>query len=115
MVFRSRLARLTAVAALALPAIAAISVLPATTAQAAECGAQQAAVHFVNGSVHCQDYGSVTYIALRESDKVKNVCAGSSTMALVFPETAVTRPVFPGKCEKVSLDFNEIVVRTLAF
>ncbi len=115
MAFRSRLARLTAVAALALPAVAAISILPGTAAQAAECGAQQAAVHFVNGSVHCQDYGSITYIALREGDKVRNVCAGSSTMALVFPETAVTRPVFPGKCEKVSLDFNELVVRTFAF
>lgn len=115
MAFRSRLTRLTAGAALAIPAVAAISVLPATTAQAAECGAQLAAIHFVNGSVHCQDYGSITYIALREGDKIRNVCAGSSTMALVLPETAVTRPVFPGKCEKVSLDFNEIVVRTLAF
>src|SRR5579863_5110762 len=115
MAFRSRLASLTAATALAIPAAALIAALPGTAAQAAECSSTQAAIHFVNGSVHCQDYGSVTYIALRDGYKIRNVCAGSMTMALVFPETAVTRPVFPGKCEKVSLEFNELVVRTLAF
>lgn len=70
MAFRSRIARLTA-AALALPAGAAIALLPGTAAQAAGCGADQAAVHFVNGSFHCQDYGSITYIALRPSDRIQ--------------------------------------------
>jgi hypothetical protein len=115
MAFRSRLARLTAAAAMAIPAAAVIAALPGTAAQASACGAEQAAIHFVNGSIHCQNYGSVTYIALREGDKIRNVCAGDKTMALVFPETAVTRPVFPGKCEVVSQNFNELVVRTIAF
>lgn len=115
MAFRSRLARLTAAAALAIPAAAVIAALPGTAAQAAACGAEQAAIHFVNGSIHCQNYGSVTYVALRQGDKIRNICAGDKTFGLVFPETAVTRPVLPGKCEAVSLDFNELIVRTFPF
>lgn len=102
MAFRSRLAVMAA-AALALPAIALIAALPSTAAQAASaCGTEQAAIMFHNGSTHCQDFGRVTYIALREGERIRQICAGDFALAEVFPYGLVTRPVLPGKCELVS-------------
>lgn len=103
MAFRSRFARLAAGAALALPAAALTTLLPGAAAQATSgCGSEQAAIIFHNGSVHCQEFGRVTYIALREGDRIKQICAGAFTLAEVFPYGLVTRPVLPGKCELLS-------------
>ena len=118
MAFRSRIAGLVATAAMALPATALIAALPGTAAQAAVpgpaapaqmpaaapqvpsvCGSEQAAIFFHNGSVHCQDFGRVTYIALKDNERIRQICAGEFTLAEVFPYGLVTRPVLPGKCE----------------
>ena len=116
MAFRSRLAGLTAAAALAVPAAALIAALPGTAAQAApSCSAEQAAVTFNNGSTHCQGYSRVTYIALREGDRITNICAGQLALAEVFPYGIVTRPVLPGKCEAVRPTSADVVVAVIPF
>src|ERR1700683_2785045 len=100
MAFRSRLAGLAAAAALVLPAATLIAALPGTAAQAAPpCSPEQATIFFANGSTHCQGYSRVTYIALREGDRIISICAGELALAEVFPYGVVTRPVLPGKCE----------------
>lgn len=113
MALRSRLTGLTAAATLAFAAATLIAVLPGPVAQAASCNSDQAAVTFINGSTHCQDHGSIYYVALRESDKVRHICAGSQVRAYVFPESSTTRPVLPGKCESVSYSIPGIVVRVV--
>jgi hypothetical protein len=109
MAFRSRLAGLATAAALACPVAGLIAALPGTAAQASTgapatfaCQAEQAAIHFINGSIHCQDYSRVTYVALKDDERIRQICAGAVTLAEVFPYGLVTRPVLPGKCELVS-------------
>jgi hypothetical protein len=116
MAFRSRLTGLAAAAALALPAAALIATLPGAAAQASTvCSPEQVTVKFANGSTHCQGYSRVTYIALREGDRIVNICAGDLALAEVFPYGVTTRPVFPGRCELVRPTPADVVVAVIPF
>jgi hypothetical protein len=124
MAIRSRLAGLAAAAALALPAAALIAALPGTAAQASTdhpstaCSVEQATINFANGTSHCQSYGRVTYIALKDDERISSICTSTLSFASIFPQAIVRLPVMPpNTCQTVNPypKTTDVVIAVLPF